>query len=166
MKCFSIELNYSNILWNKHIYQVQFIYEVKFLALKINSGKKLTELFGLENKQLVGDVLFSEIKISDACQEHVNPLMGKERRQGGVVHEQSDVCTCYHKQAWCFLLWAVRPLSPSMIHEEEICWADLLSLRTYSKSAFGFICDYLKSHGAALHRGPTLIQKGEPMHKL
>ena len=36
MKCFSIEFNYSNVLWNKHIYQVQFIYEVKFLALKIH----------------------------------------------------------------------------------------------------------------------------------
>lgn len=88
----------------------------------------------------------------------------KEGREGC-----SWTIRCMHllpKQAWCVVLWAVRPLSPSMIHEEEISWADLWPLGSYSKSAFGVIYDYLKSHGPALHRGPTLIGKGEPIHKL
>lgn len=90
---------------------------------------------------------------------------GERKKAGRVVHEQSDVCTCYQSKH-DVILWAVRPLSPSMIHEEEISWADLWPLGSYSKSAFGVIYDYLKSHGAALHRGPTLIGKREPIHKL
>lgn len=58
--------------------------ERNFPALKINSGNKLTKLFGLENKQLGGNVLFSQIKISDACQGHIDLLAGKKEGRDGL----------------------------------------------------------------------------------
>lgn len=73
-------------------------------VLQMHSGKKLNELFGLENKQLVGNVYFFPNKDFRCLSEAYRSTGRKDGRQRGVICEQSDIRPCYHKRVQCCCL--------------------------------------------------------------